>query len=160
MSKVSIIAALGKTTRAIGKNNQLLWKIPEDLKRFKELTSGHPIIMGRKTFESIGRPLPNRQNIIISRNANLAVIGATACHSLPEALADAKTNNPKEIFIIGGAEIYKQAMPLADKLYLTLVESDAEGDAFFPNYSDFKKIVSEKSSVTDGLKYTFIDLEK
>ena len=109
--KINMIAALSKTTRAIGKNNQLLWKIPEDLKRFKDLTSGHPIIMGRKTFESIGQALPNRQNIIISRDPKLTVSGATICRSLEKALDKAEETGASETFIIGGAEIYKQAPP-------------------------------------------------
>lgn len=160
MAKISIIAAIGKTTRAIGKNNQLLWKIPEDLKRFKALTSGHLIIMGRKTFESIGRPLPNRTNIIITRNKNFTATGCLIFNSLETALKKAGEADNQEIFIIGGAEIYKQALPLADKLYLTTVESDVEGDAFFPEYKIFNKIIFQQEEISNGLKYAFLDLEK
>ena len=161
MPKISLIAAIGKTTRAIGKNNQLLWKIPEDLQRFKKLTSGHPIIMGRKTFESIGRPLPNRTNIVVTRNKNFTANGCIIVNSLESALEKAGETNREEIFIIGGAEIYNRALPLADKLYLTIVESDAEGDAFFPEYQkDFNKIIFKQEGISNGLKYTFLDLEK
>lgn len=158
--KISMIAALGKNTRAIGKNNQLLWKIPGDLQRFKNLTIGHPIIMGRKTFRSIGRILPNRQNIIVTRDQNLKVLGATVCRSLEEALARAQETGSPETFIIGGAEIYKQALPLADKLYLTSVESDLEGDAFFPDYSEFTKIVFQQDGIFNELRYTLLELIK
>lgn len=158
MPKISIIAAIGKNTRAIGKNNQLLWCIPEDLQRFKKLTSGRPIIMGRKTFESISRPLPNRTNIIVTRDKNFQALGCVICYSLEEALEKAKEIEKEEIFVIGGAEIYQQAMPFADKLYLTLMESDAEGDTFFPEYGEFTKTLFKQESISDNIKYTFLDL--
>src|SRR5690606_21968590 len=114
--QISIIVAIDEN-KAIGKNNQLLWHLPNDLKFFKTTTSGHPIIMGRKTYDSIGKPLPNRKNIIITRNKDLKIGGAEVYTSLSEALAGLKEEN--EVFIIGGAEIYKQALPLTDKVYLT-----------------------------------------
>src|SRR3989344_5036089 len=135
---ISCIAALGTTTRAIGKNNTLLWRIKEDLGRFKSLTTGHPIIMGRKNFESIGRPLPNRTNIVITRNKEYAAEGCFVVHSFDEAVTKAKEVEEKEIFIIGGGEIYTQALPITHKLYLTLVDSNETGDVFFPDYSGFK----------------------
>lgn len=148
--------------REIGVQNKLLWHISEELKRFKEITSGHPIIMGRKTHESIGRILPNRTNIIVSRDPDYSVDGAVVVNSLEEALQKAR-NKPgsDEVFIIGGAQIYNQALPVADKLYVTLVDSGfPEADTFFPDYSEFKNQVFEKEMESDGYKYKFLELEK
>jgi dihydrofolate reductase len=157
---INIIVAIGKGNRAIGKDNTLLWRISDDLKRFKTLTVGHPIIMGRKTFESIGKALPNRTNIIISRNKDLTIEGVTICHSLEEAIKKAAEVD-SEIFIIGGAEIYKQALPQTNRLYLTIIDEEKEGDAFFPDYSEFTKIISTENKTTDtGLQYQWLVLEK
>ena len=126
---LTIIAAVAKNN-ALGKNNDLIWHLPADLKRFKEITLGHHIIMGRKTFESLGKPLPNRTTIIITRNPDYVVPGCIVVNELSEAIeAAAEDQNP---FILGGAEIYKQAMSLADILDLTLVHEAFDGDAFFP----------------------------
>ena len=123
--------------RVIGNNNALIWHIPEDLKRFKALTMGKPVIMGRKTFESIvsqlGKPLPGRENIVISQSGFTAP-GASIYKTLPEALAYAKTLNAEEVFIIGGAQIYALALPLADKLYITKIHKTYQGDAYFPDF--------------------------
>lgn len=171
---VSIIAAIGKN-RELGKDNKLLWNIPEDLKRFKDITNGHPIIMGRKTFESIGRVLPNRTSIVITRNPdfanastgrresriknqeNLEFVG-----SLDEAIDIAKKSpGSDEIFIIGGGQVFEQAINLADKLYLTVVDKDyPDADAYFPEYNQFSVVESKKESFYDGLSYTFLDLQK
>lgn len=156
--KISLIAAIASGNRAIGKNNRLIFHIPEDLKRFKKITSGHVVIMGRKTFESIGRPLPNRTNIIITRDPQYFVEGAMVVHSLEETLRQAQ-DIETEVFVIGGGQIYQQAIGLADKLYLTIVEGNPDADTFFPDYSDFKKVVFEESHQSDGLKYKFINLE-
>ena len=156
---ISIIAAIGKN-RELGKNNKLLWHIPEDFKKFKQLTSGHIVIMGRKTFESIGKPLPNRINIIVTRNRSWTPLGCTVCYSLEEAINLAK-KKINEIFIIGGAEIYKQGIQYADKLYLTLVNQEyPEADAFFPDYSEFKRKVFEENHISSELQFKFIELEK
>lgn len=160
---INIIVALAEKNRAIGKDNKLLWHIPEDLKRFKEITSGHPVVMGRKTYESIGRLLPNRLNIIITRDTAYTVHSSQPnavkiCHSLDEALEYAK--NDPEVFVIGGGEIFRQAMPIADKLYLTLVEGDFEGDVFFPDYSEFTKVAFEKKSEGNGYSYRFVELKR
>ncbi|MCX6755996.1 MAG: dihydrofolate reductase [Candidatus Nomurabacteria bacterium] len=125
----SIIVAISKNN-AIGKDNTLLWNIPDDLKHFKEITSGHTIIMGRKTFESIGRPLPNRRNIIITRDASYTHEGTEVVNSLIKALDACKYED--EVFIIGGGEVYKQTLPFADKLYVTHVEKEFDADTFFP----------------------------
>src|SRR3989338_5923686 len=141
---ISLIAAIGEN-RELGKNNKLLWNIPEDMKRFRELTRGHVVIMGRKTYESIGRPLPNRINIIVTRDKKFGehvsinqLIGTFVAHSLEGAIKRAKplTTNYKllttsdEVFIIGGGQIYEQGIKYADKLYLTIVKGEFEADTF------------------------------
>jgi dihydrofolate reductase len=132
---ISIIVAMGRN-RAIGYKNMLPWRLPADLQRFKQLTMGHHLLMGRKTYESIGRPLPGRTSIIITRQPAFQAEGCFVVHSLEEAIALAQTHGEQETFIIGGAEIYKQALPLADRLYLTLVEAEPEADAFFPAFDE------------------------
>ncbi len=160
MSQINLIAAVGKN-RVLGKDNKLIWKLPGDLPRFKAITTGHPIVMGRKTFESFGsKPLPNRTNVIITRNKEFNAPGCIVCSSLEEALKKAGEID-KEIFIIGGGEIYKESISLADRLYLTVVDAEAEGDTFFPDYSDFKKVVSSEDHQTpEGLRFSYILLEK
>jgi dihydrofolate reductase len=128
---VSLIVATS-LNNAIGKANAMLWHLPEDFNFFKNTTWGMPIIMGRKTFESIGKPLPGRTNIIITSNTNWHAEGTIRAMSLDEAIQFAKQTNAKEIFITGGGEIYKQAMPLANKIYRTLVHTEIDGDTFFP----------------------------
>ncbi len=165
---VSIVVAITNKKRSIGKNGDLLVRISDDLKRFKALTVGHPIIMGRKTYESIGRVLPDRTNIIITRNPELKVPGAFVVSSLDEALEKAAIeemtgkNVNKEIFVIGGGEIYAQALPRTDRIYLTIVESNAEGDVFFPDYGEFNKVIKREDRLDEktGLKYSWIDLER
>ena len=139
---ITIIAAIAENN-ALGKNNKLIWHLPSDLKRFKKVTSSHAIIMGRKTFESLGKALPNRTNIVISRNPNYIAKDCTLVHSLQEALN--LTKNDDNAFILGGAEIYKQAIDLADKLDLTFVHHSFEADAFFPEID--KEIWKESSRV-------------
>lgn len=128
---ISIIVATDKNG-AIGKDNALLWHLPNDLKRFKAITSGHPVIMGRKTYESIGKPLPNRQNVIISNNKNYKADGCEVVHSLKEAIELCKGS---DIYIIGGGTIYKEAMHIADKLYLTLVDIELDADTYLENFN-------------------------
>lgn len=126
---LSIIAAIGQNN-ALGKDNQLIWHLPADLKRFKKVTSGHHVIMGRKTFESLGKPLPNRTTIIISRDKNYHADGCITVNSLTEAIKAAQNDdNP---YILGGAEIYKQSMDIADVLDLTFVHQAFEADVYFP----------------------------
>ncbi len=160
---VNIIVSITRKSRAIGKETgELLFRISDDLKRFKELTMGHPIIMGRKTYESIGKPLPGRTSIIITRNQNFQAEGCIVVNSLEEAIQRGGQLD-SEIFVIGGGEIYKQALPHVHKLYLTIVESDAEGDVFFPEYeNDFKKETfhEERFDEKTGLKYVWVDLER
>ena len=165
---ISLIAAIGANNRALGKNGELIWHIPDDLKRFKTITSGHPVIMGRKTWESVPekfRPLPGRLNIVVTRQSNYKAAGAEVCGSLGDALKKAGNEN-SEVFVIGGGELYKEALPFADKLYMTLVHEEKNGDVFFPKYEkDFTKKVfeEERETSTDEnstLKYTWVDLER
>lgn len=153
---ISIIAAIGNNNE-LGKDNDLIWHLPADLLHFKKMTSGHYIIMGRKTFESIGKPLPNRTSIIISRNPQYHVAGCLTATSLEAALDLAK--NQEKIFIIGGAQIYKQAMEqkLADQLEITRVEGDFEADAFFPEITpeDWMEIAREEHQADDKNKYNY-----
>lgn len=129
MTKLSIIVATDKKS-GIGINNQLPWHLPEDLAHFKSTTSGHPIIMGRKTYDSIGRPLPKRRNIVISRNSEWNQNGVETVHSIEQALA---LLNEEQAFVIGGAQIYQQALPLAERLIVTEIQAEYACDAFFPS---------------------------
>ena len=161
--KISVIVAVRKQDNAIGKKTgELLFRISDDLKRFKILTTGHPIIMGRKTFESIGKPLPDRTNIIVTRNTDYRVEGCLVAQTLEDAIKKGgETDN--EVFVIGGGEIYKQALPYADKLYLTVVDGAAEGNVFFPEWkNDFTKEISreERFDEKTGLKYEWVTLER
>lgn len=160
--KISIIVAAAGKKRVIGKKGTLPWYIPQELKRFKEITMGHPIIMGRKTHESIGRVLPGRTNIVITHEPNYQAEGCVVVHSLDEAVEVAQSKEgSEEVFVIGGGEIYKQALPMANKLYLTYVDKEIEGDVFFPDYSEFKKVVAESDwQENEGMRYKFLELEK
>lgn len=157
--RLSMIVAVDEI-RAIGKNNQLLWHLPEDLKRFKELTTGHTVVMGENTYYSIGKPLPNRKNIIVTLNQNLELPGCVVTHSIEEALQKAKEMEEEEVFIIGGASIYKQFLPLIERLYLTLVQGTHDADTFFPEYDDFKKVISEEKGENGEYQYTYFILER
>lgn len=158
---IQIVVACG-TNRAIGRDNQLLWHLPDDLKHFKQLTSGAPIIMGRKTYESIGRPLPNRLNIVISRNPELLIEGVVVAGSLQLALDIC--GDVEKISIVGGGEIYKQALSLADVIELTLVNDAPEADTFFPELleSDWEQVNTVEHPIDDkhAYSYTFITYQK
>lgn len=157
---VSIIVAMS-TNKVIGKNNDLPWKLPTDLKRFKTLTSGKTIIMGRKCFESIGKPLPNRTNVIITRNKDYVAEGCEVRYNIDEAIKEFNVEG-EELFIIGGSEIYKTAFPIADKLYLTHVVAEIEGDTFLEGLveSDWKMVAFEGHYEEDNLKFRFEDYIK
>lgn len=161
--RLSLLAAMA-SNRVIGRNNALPWRLPADLKRFKALTMGQIIVMGRKTYESIGRPLPGRINIIVTRQPDLSVAGATVTRSVEEALTACLTHLDKEIFIIGGAELYQQTLKHCQRLYLTEVQKAFEGDAFFPEFdrSDWHEIVRERHVQEEGekLEYHFVVLER
>lgn len=152
---ITIIAAVAENN-ALGKDNQLIWHLPADLKRFKKVTSGHCVIMGRKTYESLGKPLPNRTNIVITRNTTYKAEGCLITNSLNQAieLAKKEDSNP---FILGGAEIYKQAMSFADKLDLTFVHHTFDADAFFPeiDLNIWQKASSVHFKADEKNKYNF-----
>ncbi|HNS29166.1 MAG TPA: dihydrofolate reductase [Tenuifilaceae bacterium] len=158
---ISIIVAIAQNN-VIGANNRLIWHISDDLKRFKALTTGHHVIMGRKTYESIGKPLPNRVNIVVSRDPLYKADGCIVVSSLEKALENSK--NDSEVFIIGGGELYRQALPLSGKLYLTRVHGDFEGDTFFPEIDEtqWREVYREdgKPTAEGQPAYTFIDLER
>jgi dihydrofolate reductase len=136
--------------RVIGKNNALIWHLPADLKRFKALTTGHVIIMGRKTFESIGKPLPNRTTIVISRQYDLQIEGVILAHSVEEAILKAKSITRDDIFIVGGAEIYTLSLPLVDQVLVTQLHDIFEGDAFFPEISsEMWDLTEQERGITD-----------
>ena len=160
---ISIIVAIGEGNRVIGDKGKLPWNSPEDLKRFRETTAGHPIIMGKNTFLSIGRVLPGRTNIVLSDMPwNDASDGVVVARSLENALEKAR-NAPgnEEVFVIGGGMVYTQALLHADRLYLTLIRAHFEGDAFFPEYeSIFSNVVSREDNESDGYRYTFFVLER
>lgn len=157
---ISLIAAIGKN-RELGRNNELLFDISEDMRHFRDTTRGHAVIMGRKTYESIGRPLPQRINIVISRSTNLELpVDVKIASSIEEAIEMAKSLGEEEIFVIGGAQIYEIALPYADKLYLTLVDkSVSDADAYFPEFADFKEFSRRKSS-NDNYSYEFVEFER
>ena len=151
---ITIIAAIAENN-ALGKDNQLIWHLPADLNSFKKVTLNHHIIMGRKTFESLGKPLPNRTTIIITRNKNYKVDNCIVVNSLQEAIEAAKSDeNP---YILGGAEIYKQALEIADKLDLTFVHHKFEADAFFPNIdlNIWKEATREDFETDENNKYNY-----
>ena len=129
--RVSLIAAMAEN-RVIGVNNTLPWRLPADLKHFRRLTTGHHVIMGRRNYESIGKPLPDRTNIVVTRNPSYCAPGCLVKHSFEDALASAQ--NDPEVFVIGGAEIYRQALEHADRMYLTLVHAHIPGDTYFPPF--------------------------
>ncbi len=160
-----IVAGLSRNDRGIGYKNNLLWHAPEDLKRFKKLTLGHPIIIGKKTFESIvsmiGRPLPDRTNIILTRDKNYTYKGVKIAHSKEEALRIAKTENPTEIHIGGGSELYRQFLPLCTRLHITWFEGQKEADTFFPEFENEFKITDEQPTQEhDGIKFKWVDYER
>ena len=158
---ISIIVAVAKNG-VIGDKNTLLWHLREDMIHFRTTTSGHPVVMGRKTFDSIGRPLPKRTNVVITRDTNLAIEGCTVVHSLEEAVA--MFDKSEEVFIIGGAQIYAQALAVADRIYLTVIDKEYEGDTSFPeiDYSAWKEISREEYVRGEEFEhpFAFITLEK
>ena len=157
--RISIIAAVGQN-RELGKKNGLIWRIGADLKRVKEITMGHPIIMGWNTYQSIGRPLPGRTNIVLSFTP-MKINGCVVATSLEEALTKAKEVEQEEIFIFGGASVYKEAIGITDRLYLTRIEAtDADADAFFPDYSEFSKVLDEENHSEYVPPYTWLTLER
>jgi dihydrofolate reductase len=160
-AKVVAIAAIGKN-RELGKGNELLWKIPDDLKRFKELSLAHPIVLGRKTFESIlgylGKPLPGRQNIVVTRDSSWTYDGVIVAPSVEAAIQKGKELDGEQVTIGGGAQIYSEAIPITDALRLTIIDDSKDADSFFPHYEHiFTKKVYEEQREWNGLKYAWVD---
>jgi dihydrofolate reductase len=157
---VSIIVAIAEN-HAIGKNNQLLWHMPNDLKHFKDVTSGRTIIMGRKTFDSVGKPLPRRRNIVVTRQ-DITIPGCEVVKSIEDGIALCKGED--EVFIGGGAEIYRQAMHLTDRIYLTIIHKSFDADTFFPEIdkNEWKDVSREdfQPDEKNPLAYSFITLER
>ncbi len=165
MQKSPLIALIAAVARngAIGKDNQLLWHLPEDMRHFREITRGKPVVMGRKTWESLPekfRPLPGRLNIVVSRNPDYSATGASLADSLAGAIAAAK--DAEEIFIIGGAALYHQAMPLADRLYLTEIDRDFIGDTFFPpvDRNDWQECTRQMQQSACGTGLDFVEYRR
>ncbi len=158
---LSLLVAASENN-VIGKDNALPWHLPDDLKRFKALTRGKTVIMGRKTYESIGHPLPDRRNIVISRQLESAPEGTELAHSINDAVDLVKSE--AEVFVIGGADIYAQLLPLGKKIYMTRVHATIEGDAFFPeiNLKEWKEISNEEHSKDEkhAFSFSFIDYER
>jgi dihydrofolate reductase len=159
--RISIISAMAEN-RVIGIENRLPWHLPADLKHFRSLTMGHHILMGRKTFESIGKPLPGRTTVIISRNPDFAAPGCIVAGSIEAAIA--ACHNDSEVFIIGGEQLYRQALPLADRLYLTQVATQVTGDAYFPEIdpAQWRQSAAERfpADAQNPYAYQFLVLEK
>ena len=158
---LSIIVAMAKN-RTIGINNTLPWRIPADMQHFKRLTMGHHLIMGRKTFDSIGRPLPGRTTVVVSRDHNLKIEGCTVAHSLSEAITACAHDS--QIFVVGGADIYTQALGLADRLYITEIQQDVSGDAWFPEFSRSEWLEVSREihyqKIPEPLEYHFIEYRR
>jgi dihydrofolate reductase len=152
--RLSLIVAMARN-RVIGAGGKIPWHLPGELKLFKELTMGHHIVMGRKTWESIGRLLPGRITVIVTRQRDYRVPGAIVAHSLAEAIA--ATGGDEEVFVIGGAEIFREALPLADRIYLTTVEADVPGDTFMPQFdrSAWREQSSRSFPADERNRYTY-----
>lgn len=158
-----LIAAVARNG-VIGIENRLPWRLPEDLRHFKATTLGHPVLMGRKTWESLGRPLPGRLNIVITRNPGYAAAGALVVNSLEAALAAASAAAPgeREVYLIGGAELYGQALAQADRLVLTEIDADFAGDAYFPVFDRglWREAERHAAVSADGLPYAFVTYQR
>ncbi|MGE5041430.1 MAG: dihydrofolate reductase [Candidatus Levyibacteriota bacterium] len=166
--KISMVVAMDET-RGIGKDNRIPWHLKEDLIRLKRLTLGHPVILGRTTYESMagyydksGKEMPGKLYIAVSRDTSYTPkrSNAVAAHSIEEALEKAKKVEDREIFIIGGQKIFEQTLELADRLYLTIVKGNYGADAFFPEYKEFAKVIEEEHHTGEGFDYSFVTLEK
>lgn len=157
--RMNLIVAMARN-RVIGIDNTLPWHLPEDLKHFKNLTMGHHIIMGRKTYDSIGRPLPGRTTVIVSRDPDYTMAGCLVAHSLAEAVR--LCDGDAEAFFVGGTSLYEQALPLADRLYITEIQADYEGDAHFPEFdpAHWRETARERHAGAAGLGYDFVTYDR
>ncbi|GAB1258500.1 type 3 dihydrofolate reductase [Aurantivibrio plasticivorans] len=165
--KIALIVAMADQ-RVIGGGNKLLWHLPEDLKFFKRTTLGKPVIMGRKTYDSIGRPLPERTNIVVTRQGDWDADGVTVVHSVDDALSLVSDlpliEGREEVMVIGGAQIYKEALPLVQRMYLTRIDAQFDGDAFFPDFNNDEwnevERLDHRSDSRNPYNYSFITLER
>ncbi|MDZ4678756.1 MAG: dihydrofolate reductase [Oligoflexia bacterium] len=155
---ISLIVAMSEN-RVIGRDQKLPWNIPIDLKRFRAITSGHLVIMGRKTFDSIGKPLPNRTNVVITRNADFKYEGVVVVDSIENAIEPYKKTN-EEIFILGGGDIFKQTIDKADRLYLTLVHKEVDGDVYFPEFNASLFELTFREDHVDPMPFSFLDYKR
>lgn len=159
--KISLIAAMAHH-RVIGKNNQLPWRLPADLKHFKALTTGKTVVMGRKTFEAIGKPLPDRRNIVLTRDAHWGYDGVFVVHSWEQALAIC--NDEEQVMVIGGAQLYEQLLPKASQLYLTMIDAEVDGDSYFPewNANEWQEVERHEQGKDEknGYNMIFITLKR
>ncbi len=165
--RISSVVALD-SKRGIGKDNKLLFRIKDDFIRMRSLIKGKPLVMGRKTYESMlfyteGKIIPGSKNIVITSDPDYSQKHQEGCiiaHSFDEAMKIAEEGNPEEIIIFGGQKVFEEAMPIMDRLYITLVEGDFNADTFFPDYSEFKKVLEDETRESEGFKYKFLTLEK
>ena len=166
--RISMIAALDKN-RGIGKDNKIPWRIKQDLIRLRKMIEGHVVILGRKTFDSIvyyynrsGKEMPAKLYVVVTRDKSYipARPNATVAHSIEEAVAIAKRGENQEIFVLGGQKIFEQMFTMVNRLYLTVVQGEYDADTFFPDYSEFKKVIKRENGEEDGLDFEFLDLEK
>lgn len=165
MPLISLIAALSENRILADSTKEHIhvgipWSIPSDERHFQEITWRHPVIMGRKTYSTFYKPLPNRTNIIVTRNPDYQAPGCVIFATLSEAVAWAKMSETEEIFIAGGGEIYTEAIKFADKLYLTIVEGNFDGDIYFPEFADFGKVTKEEHLQENGFKFKFVEIER
>ena len=162
MTHISFVVARARNG-VIGKDNAIPWRIPEDMRRFKAITMGKPLVMGRKTWDSLPKkPLPGRTNIVVTRDKNFTAEGAVVVHSVDDAIARAETENPDEIAVIGGAEIYAALLPRATRIHLTEVDADIEGDTTMPGVDsrEWRELDREVHTTPDGLRYAYVTLER
>jgi dihydrofolate reductase len=159
VARVSAICAIGKGG-AIGYRNRLPWRIPDDSQRFRTLTMGHPVVMGRKTYQSIVKPLGGRTNIVITRQSSSVCDGCVVVPSLSEALRVGHKLDGHELFIAGGAEVYAQTLPICTRLYLTVIDEQFRADTFFPDYTQFSRVVSREDKSSGMYRYQFLVLER
>lgn len=154
---ISLIAAMAEN-RVIGRNNAIPWRLPADMQRFRTLTMGHPVIMGRKTYESIGRPLPGRKTVIITRQEDFRAAGCVITHDLRDALTACA--GAEEVFICGGGELYEEALPLASRIYLTVIHQEVEGDTRFPEIPGDFMVVEREELAGEEISCTFLRYER
>ncbi|MBK1988707.1 dihydrofolate reductase [Sphaerospermopsis aphanizomenoides BCCUSP55] len=165
MVLISLIAAISENRILADSKKEHIrlgipWHIPSDLRHFQEITRRHPVIMGRKTYSTFNQPLPNRTNIIVTRNPDYQAPGCLVFHSLSEAIAWTKMSETEEIFIAGGGQIYTEAIQFANKLYLTIVEGNFEGDIYFPEFANFGKVTKEEPWEENGFRFKFVEMER